>query len=111
LQELGTILQFQLKVKILILNNNFLGMVRQWQQLFFDRRYSFTEIVNPNFCAIAAAYGVEAKQVHEREDLESVLNDFLTSPESYLLECVVKQEDNVFPMVETGASVAEIRLN
>lgn len=111
LQELGTILQFQLKVKILILNNNFLGMVRQWQQLFFDRRYSFTEIVNPNFCAIAAAYGVEAKQVHEREDLESVLNDFLSSPESYLLECVVKQEDNVFPMVETGASVAEIRLN
>jgi acetolactate synthase-1/2/3 large subunit len=111
LQELGTILQFQLKVKILILNNNFLGMVRQWQQLFFDRRYSFTEIVNPNFCAIAAAYGVEAKQVHEREALESVLNDFLSSPESYLLECVVKQEDNVFPMVETGASVAEIRLN
>lgn len=111
LQELGTILQFQLKVKILILNNNFLGMVRQWQQLFFDRRYSFTEIVNPNFCAIAAAYGVEAKQVHEREALEIVLNDFLSSPESYLLECVVKQEDNVFPMVETGASVAEIRLN
>ncbi|MCC6701537.1 MAG: biosynthetic-type acetolactate synthase large subunit [Fluviicola sp.] len=111
LQELGTILQFQLKVKILILNNNFLGMVRQWQQLFFDRRYSFTEIVNPNFCAIAAAYGVEAKQVHEREALESVLNDFLSSPDSYLLECVVKQEDNVFPMVETGASVAEIRLN
>lgn len=111
LQELGTILQFQLKVKILILNNNFLGMVRQWQQLFFDRRYSFTEIVNPNFCAIAAAYGVESKQIVERDALESVLNDFLSSPESYLLECVVKQEDNVFPMVETGASVAEIRLN
>lgn len=111
LQELGTILQFKLKVKILILNNNFLGMVRQWQQLFFDRRYSFTEIVNPNFCAIAAAYGVEAKQVLEREALESVLNDFLSSPDSFLLECVVKQEDNVFPMVETGASVAEIRLN
>ena len=111
IQELGTILQAKVDVKILILNNNFLGMVRQWQQLFFDRRYSFTEIVNPDFVQIAKGYAIEATKITEREALSGALDAFLNSKEAYLLEVVVEQEDNVFPMIETGASVADIRLN
>jgi acetolactate synthase I/II/III large subunit len=111
IQELGTILQAKMDVKLLILNNNFLGMVRQWQQLFFDRRYSFTEIQNPDFVAIAKAYGLLAKKVTQQEELTDALDEFLNSNQSYLLEVVVEKEDNVFPMVETGASVAEVRLN
>lgn len=110
IQELGTILQFGMKVKILILNNNFLGMVRQWQQLFFDKRYSFTEIVNPDFCRIASGYSVPASKVSNREELLPAIQQWLESDGSNLLECIVKQEDNVFPMVETGASVSQIRL-
>jgi acetolactate synthase-1/2/3 large subunit len=98
-------------VKILILNNNFLGMVRQWQQLFFDRRYSFTEIVNPDFTAIAKAYSIESLKITEREELNAALDQMLQSKGSFLLEVVVEKEDNVFPMVATGASVSEIRLN
>lgn len=111
IQELGTILQFGIAVKILILNNNFLGMVRQWQQLFFDKRYSFTEIVNPNFTKIAEGYGIEARKITERENLSEALEEMLAFEGSYLLEVVVEKEENVFPMVETGASVSEIRLN
>jgi len=111
IQELGTILQFGMDVKILILNNNFLGMVRQWQQLFFDRRYSFTEIVNPDFTAIAKAYSIESLKITEREELNAALDKMLQSKGSFLLEVVVEKEDNVFPMVATGASVSEIRLN
>ena len=111
IQELGTILQSKVDVKILILNNNFLGMVRQWQQLFFDRRYSFTEIVNPDFAAIAKGYSIEAVKITERKDVSQALDDMLSSTGAYLLEVVVEQEENVFPMVETGASVSEIRLN
>jgi acetolactate synthase-1/2/3 large subunit len=111
IQELGTILQSKVDVKILILNNNFLGMVRQWQQLFFDRRYSFTEIVNPDFTAIAKGYSIEAVKITERKDVSQALDDMLNSTGAYLLEVVVEQEENVFPMVETGASVSEIRLN
>lgn len=111
IQELGTILQFGMDVKILILNNNFLGMVRQWQQLFFDRRYSFTEIVNPDFTAIAKAYSIESLKITEREELNAALDQMLQSKGSFLLEVVVEKEDNVFPMVATGASVSEIRLN
>lgn len=111
IQELGTILQSKVDVKILILNNNFLGMVRQWQQLFFDRRYSFTEIVNPNFTAIAKGYSIEAEKITERKDVDQALDTMLNSKGAYLLEVVVEQEENVFPMVETGASVSEIRLN
>jgi acetolactate synthase-1/2/3 large subunit len=111
IQELGTILQFGMDVKILILNNNFLGMVRQWQQLFFDRRYSFTEIVNPDFTAIAKAYSIESLKITEREELNTALDQMLESTGSFLLEVVVEKEDNVFPMVATGASVSEIRLN
>ncbi|MEY4604867.1 MAG: biosynthetic-type acetolactate synthase large subunit [Bacteroidota bacterium] len=111
IQELGTILQAEVDVKILILNNNFLGMVRQWQQLFFDRRYSFTEIVNPNFTAIAKAYSVDASKIEQRAELNEALDQLLNSRGAYLLEVVVQREENVFPMVATGASVSEIRLN
>ncbi|MFN5149321.1 MAG: biosynthetic-type acetolactate synthase large subunit [Flavobacteriia bacterium] len=111
IQELGTILQSKVDVKILILNNNFLGMVRQWQQLFFDRRYSFTEIVNPDFTAIAKGYSIEAEKINDRKDVDQALNDMLNSKGAYLLEVVVEQEENVFPMIETGASVSDIRLN
>lgn len=111
IQELGTILQSQVDVKIMILNNNFLGMVRQWQQLFFDRRYSFTEIVNPNFTAIAKGYSINALKITKREELDQALETMLHSKGAFLLEVVVEQEENVFPMMETGASVAEIRLN
>lgn len=110
IQELGTILQAKVDVKIVILNNNFLGMVRQWQQLFFDRRYSFTEIQNPDFVAIAKAYGLLANKVTEQNELDDAMDECLNSKQAYLLEVVVEKEDNVFPMVETGASVAEIRL-
>ncbi|MEY3238382.1 MAG: biosynthetic-type acetolactate synthase large subunit, partial [Bacteroidota bacterium] len=111
IQELGTILQAKVDVKILILNNNFLGMVRQWQQLFFDRRYSFTEIVNPNFTAIAKGYSIDALKITERSELDNGLDTLLNSTGAFLLEVVVEQEENVFPMIETGASVSEIRLN
>ena len=110
IQELGTIMQSNIAVKILILNNNFLGMVRQWQQLFFDRRYSFTEMKNPDFITIAKGYGIKGQKVTDRENLVEALTTFYNSQESYLLEVVVENEENVFPMVTTGASVSEIIL-
>ena len=110
IQELGTILQFKIDIKILILNNNFLGMVRQWQELFFEKRYSFTDIVNPNFIQIAKGYDIEAKSIDQRTELSEALDLMLNSEAAYLLEAVVEQEENVFPMVATGASVSEIRL-
>ena len=110
LQELGVIMQENIPVKILILNNEFLGMVRQWQQLFFDKRYAETIIESPNFVKVAEAYGIKAKSVSERKDLESSLKEMIDSKESYLLEVMVEKEGNVFPMVPTGASVAECRL-
>lgn len=111
IQELGTILQFGMAVKIIILNNHFLGMVRQWQQLFFDRRYSFTEIVNPDFGAIVKGYSIPANKISTGDELNNALEQLLTTTGSAFLECVVEREENVFPMVATGASVAEIRLN
>jgi acetolactate synthase I/II/III large subunit len=110
IQELGTIMQSNIPVKILVLNNNFLGMVRQWQQLFFDRRYSFTEMKNPNFAAIANGYNIKGKKVTERKDLDGALKEMYESKEAYLLEVVVENEENVFPMITTGASVSEIIL-
>ena len=109
-QELGTILQAKVDVKIIILNNNFLGMVRQWQQMFFEKRYSFTEIVNPDFIALAKSYGIKSKKVSERNLLEDCLEEMLNHKGSYLLEVVVEKEENVFPMVPTGASVSEVIL-
>jgi acetolactate synthase-1/2/3 large subunit len=110
IQELGTIMQSDIPVKILVLNNNFLGMVRQWQQLFFDRRYSFTEMKNPNFVAIANGYNIKGRKVTERKDLKEALKGMYESKEAYLLEVVVENEENVFPMITTGASVSEIIL-
>jgi acetolactate synthase I/II/III large subunit len=110
IQELGTILQSHVAVKIIILNNNFLGMVRQWQELFFDKRYSATEIVNPNFTAIAKAYSIEAERVDNPQVLSTAMDKMLEHQGAYLLEVIVEKEENVFPMVPQGASVAEIRL-
>jgi acetolactate synthase-1/2/3 large subunit len=111
IQELGTILQCGAAVKIVILNNNFLGMVRQWQQLFFDKRYSFTDIKNPNFLKIAEGYGIKGHKITDRKELQEGLKTLLNNKESYLLEVIVEQEENVFPMVPTGASVSEIILS
>jgi len=110
IQELGTIFQTQAAVKIVVLNNNFLGMVRQWQQLFFDKRYSSTELMNPNFIKIAEGYGIDGKRVSKREELASSVKEMINHKGSYLLEVCVGKEDNVFPMVPSGASVSEIRL-
>jgi len=111
LQELATIAQTKAAVKIVILNNNFLGMVRQWQELFFDRRYSFTEMVNPDFIAISKGFGIEAKRIDERDNLESSIKEMFEHKGPYLLDIAVEKEDNVFPMVPSGASVDEIRLD
>lgn len=111
IQELGTILQTKVDVKIIILNNNFLGMVRQWQQLFFDKRYSGTIIENPDFVAIAKGYSIESVKISERNQLDEALDTMLNHKGAYLLEVVVEQEENVFPMIETGAAVSDIRLN
>ncbi|CAN5255357.1 biosynthetic-type acetolactate synthase large subunit [soil metagenome] len=110
IQELGTIFQYKIPVKIVILNNNFLGMVRQWQQLFFEKRYSFTELINPDFVALAKAYYIEAAKVSERENLIGSIETMLKHDGPYLLEVVVEKEENVFPMVPSGASVSNIRL-
>lgn len=110
LQELGTIMQTGIDVKILILNNQFLGMVRQWQQLFHDKRYSFVDIQSPNYVALAAAYGIAGNTVNQRSALESAVKTMLQSKGSYLLEVMVGKENNVFPMVPQGCSVSEIRL-
>lgn len=110
IQELGTIFQTKVPVKIVVLNNNFLGMVRQWQQLFFDKRYASTDIQNPNFVAIAEGYYIKAKKVTKREDLASAIEEMMQCKESYFLEVVVEPEGNVFPMIPTGASVSDIRL-
>jgi acetolactate synthase-1/2/3 large subunit len=111
IQELGTIFQTGIALKILILNNEFLGMVRQWQDLFFDKRYSSTEMVNPNFQLIANGYHIKSEKVTDRKQLKSAVYDFLNHEGSYLLEVAVGKENNVFPMVPTGASVSEIRLD
>lgn len=111
IQELGTIMQFKPNIKILILNNSFLGMVRQWQELFHKKRYSFTDIQSPDFVKVANAYGINGKQISKREELKSSLKEMLDYPESYLLEVAVIHEDNVFPMVPQGKGVAEIVLS
>jgi acetolactate synthase-1/2/3 large subunit len=110
LQELGTIMQSNINVKILILNNRFLGMVRQWQELFNQHRYSFVDIESPDFVALAAAYRIKGKSISEREDVSSSLKEMLEHKGSFLLEVMVTKENNVFPMVPQGCSVSEIRL-
>ena len=110
IQELGTIFQQQLAVKIVVLNNDFLGMVRQWQQLFFDKRYASTEMVNPDFVTIAEGFQIKANRVSERDSLDKAVKEMMDSSQPYFLEICVEKEDNVFPMIPSGASVSDIRL-
>ena len=110
IQELGTIFQTKVPVKIVLLNNDFLGMVRQWQQLFFDKRYASTEMINPDFVAIAKGYFLEAQKVTKREDLAEAIKTMMQCEGPYFLEVKVEKEDNVFPMIPSGASVSDIRL-
>jgi len=110
IQELGTIAQYKIPVKIVVLNNNFLGMVRQWQQLFFEKRYSFTEMTNPDFQKIVEGYGIPSRKVEKRSDLQSEIQKMYEHDGPYFLEVVVEMEENVFPMVPSGDSVSNIRL-
>ena len=111
IQELGTIFQTKVPVKIVVLNNEFLGMVRQWQQLFFDKRYASTELINPNFIKIAEGYYINSKKVTKRSELSDAIKEMIKSKDSYFVEVVVEKEDNVFPMIPTGSSVSDIRLS
>ncbi|MFN8352913.1 MAG: biosynthetic-type acetolactate synthase large subunit [Spirosomataceae bacterium] len=110
IQELGTIAQSGLPVKIVILNNNFLGMVRQWQELFFERRYSFVELQNPDFVTIAKGFGIDGHTVSERDKLSESVDKMLASNKPYLLEVICEKEENVFPMIPAGMCVTKIRL-
>ena len=110
IQELATIFQSHVCVKIVLLNNSFLGMVRQWQELFYDRRYSSTEMVNPDFGLIARANGIEYRCVERRGELPQAVAAMKAHAGAYLLEVRVENEENVFPMVPAGAPVADIRL-
>jgi acetolactate synthase-1/2/3 large subunit len=111
IQELGTIMQFKPDVKILILNNSFLGMVRQWQELFHQHRYSFVNITSPDFVQVAKGYYIDGQSISERNDLRTALQTMLNHEGSYLLEVKVGKENNVFPMVPQGRGVAEIVLS
>ncbi|MCB9202976.1 MAG: biosynthetic-type acetolactate synthase large subunit [Flavobacteriales bacterium] len=110
IQELGTIAQFGIGVKMIILNNSYLGMVRQWQEMFFDNRYSFVNITSPDFPAVAKAYGIKGKTISKREEVEGALKELFADDEAYLLEIKVGRELNVFPMIPTGSAVDECRL-
>ncbi len=110
IQELGTIFQNKTPVKIVVLNNEHLGMVRQWQELFFEKRYASTVMTNPDFVKIAEGYDIQAKRVTERKDLAAVVAEMMATKDAFFLEVKVEQEDNVFPMIPTGASVSDIRL-
>lgn len=110
IQELGVIYQHNVPVKIVVLNNDHLGMVRQWQELFFDKRYASTVMVNPDFVKIAEGYHIEAKRVSERKDLKAAVREMIASDKPYFLEVKVEKEDNVFPMIPSGAAVSEVRL-
>ena len=110
LQELGTMFQYGVDVKIVVLNNEFLGMVRQWQEMFFEKRYASTTMVNPDFQRIVSGYGIATKKVVKREELADAIEEMLNHKGAYFLEAIVGKENNVFPMVPTGASVSEIRL-
>lgn len=111
IQELGTIFQTKVPVKIVVLNNEFLGMVRQWQELFFDNRYASTEMINPNFIAIAEGYYIKARKITHRDELDAAVAEMMASKDSFFLEVLVEKENNVFPMIPTGASVSEMRLS
>lgn len=111
IQELGTILHYNIPVKIIILNNGYLGMVRQWQDMFFQKRYASTKLVNPDFVAIAGGYKINALKVSKREELKGSIEKMLASEGPFLLDIAIEKEGNVLPMVEPGASVSEVTLN
>jgi acetolactate synthase-1/2/3 large subunit len=110
LQEFGTILQYKIPVKIIILNNSFLGMVRQWQDMFYSKRYASTHMINPDFVTVAKGYSIPARSVSEREELKSSIIEMLDAKGPYLLEIKIDNEANVLPMVEPGASVSDVTL-
>ena len=107
MQELGTIMQNRIGVKMIVLNNSYIGMVRQWQQLFFDRRYSFTRIESPDLRAIASAYGIPTRRVTSPADLREAIEELAAAQGAYFLEMAVLPEENVFPMVPAGASLSD----
>ena len=110
IEELGTIMEQGAPVKIILLNNNFLGNVRQWQEMFFSHRYSFTPMANPDYEGIAKAYGIPAQTVVNREDLTSAIETMINTDGPYLLQCAVKEEENVMPMTPPGANIDEMLL-
>jgi acetolactate synthase-1/2/3 large subunit len=110
IQEFGTILQYKVPLKVIILNNSFLGMVRQWQDMFFDKRYASTELINPDFIKIASGYGIPGKRIEKREELSAAIDEMLSENGAYVLEVHVEKEGNIFPMIEPGSSVSEIKL-
>ena len=110
IQEFGTIMQSNVGVKILILNNRFLGMVRQWQQLFHERRYSFVDIQSPDYVQVAKGYSIAGRSVEQRSELRDALKEMIDHPGAFLLEVMVGKENNVFPMVTQGSGVGDIRL-
>lgn len=110
IQELTTLAQENAKVKILLLNNNYLGMVRQWQQLFFEKRYSSTPMFNPDFTMVAEGCRIKALKVSERNNLQEAIETMINYDGAFLLEVKVKMEENVFPMVPSGASVSDVLL-
>lgn len=110
IQELGTIMEHRIPVKIVLMNNNYLGNVRQWQEMFFNHRYSFTPMVNPDYELIAKGYNIPCQTVTKREDIDAAINKMLTTDGPYLLQCAVMEEDNVFPMTPPGANIDEMLL-
>jgi len=110
IQELGTIMQENLSVKIVVVNNNFLGMVRQWQDMFMSKRYAATHMVTPDFIKIAEGYNIKGRKVEKREELSAAIDEMFATDGSFLLEVMVEKEGNVFPMITPGASVSEIVL-
>ena len=108
IQELGTIMQDNINVKIIMLNNNYLGMVRQWQELFFDKRYSSTPMINPDFIAIAKAYGIAGREVSRHEELDQAIQEMLSHDGAYLLVANVEEQGMVYPMVPAGSTVTNI---
>ena len=110
IQELATMVQYNTPVKIIVLNNNFLGMVRQWQQLFFEKRYASTEMVNPDFTKVASGFGLESVMIDDRKGLDEAIDKMLAFDGPYLLEVKVEKEENIFPMIPSGAAVTEMRL-
>ena len=110
LQELGTVMEQKAPVKMILLNNNFLGNVRQWQAMFFNHRYSFTPMMNPDYMKIASAYEIPARRVFTREELMKAIDEMIAADGPFLLEACVEEEGNVMPMTPPGGSVNQMLL-